>query len=360
MRLFLTRGCWVAGVVLALGSWTGDAHADDLIKDVARRNRAAVEAIHTLSCQYSKARYDESGKLVEQYGEVKYWRSGPNWRSKWTHKGEWVDAVCDDQQIRTRSSGPKLPSVGGLVAVWSGLPGPHGDPWLDTLVTSIGDPAKGPKPLLFEDQMTYPGKRSARREEVGGVSFVVVANNSEDGYYSSELWFDPRANYLKSRSVTTAKPGSPRWPAGRSEVGSRTEVTRFAEPAPGVFFPAEVTKVQTMGGKFQYREVGQVTNIRINAPLPPDIFSLNHVPGDRVNDHLQGKTYTISPDGKSQTNVRPVAPLTPPVGAPEVAELTETKAEPRSVTVWLLPLSAGLIGVGGILLYIRRRRANRR
>ena len=359
MSLFRACGCWVAGLVLALGAWPRDARADDLVKEVARRNRAAVESIHTLSCQYSKARYDESGKVVEQFGEVQYWRSGPNWRAKWTHKGQWVDAVCDDQVIRTRSSVDRHPGTGGLVDKWNGLPGPHGDPWLDTLIASVGDRAKSPKPLLFEYKLSYPGKRSARREEVGGTSFVVVEGVSKDGHVRGEYWFDPRANYLISRYEVMLKAGAPNWPAGRPDQGSRTEVTRFAEPAPGVFFPVEVTKVNTVGEKFGSREVGRVKNIRVNAPLPMEIFSLNYVPGDRVSDHLQGKRYTVAPDGKSETNVAAVSPHRPPLGVPGVAELTETKAEPRSAASWLLPLSAGLIVVGGTLAYVRRRRANR-
>jgi hypothetical protein len=327
-----------------------------LVKEVARRNRTAVESIHTLSCQYSKARYDESGRLVKKYGEVQYWRSGSNWRAKWTHEGRWCDAACDGQLIRTRASVVGDPGTGGLVDKWNGLPGPHGDPWLDTLIASVGDTDKSPKPLLFEDKLSYPSKRSARREEVGGTSFVVVESVSEDGHVSGEHWFDPRANYLISRTVVTVRPGAPKWPAGNPEVGSRTEVTRFAEPAPGVFFPAEVTKVRTMGGKFEYREVAQVKNIRVNAPLSPATFSLNHVPGDRVSDHLQGKRYTVGSDGKTETKLAIIGPPTPPVG---VTELTEMKAEPRSVTSWLLPLSAGLIVVGVALAYVRRRRANR-
>lgn len=360
MCRFLRPRYWVAGVALALGSWPGGVRADDdLVKDVARRNRAAVESIHTLSCQYSKARYDESGNVVQQFGEVQYWRSGPNWRKKWTQDGKWVDAVCDEQQIRTRTSGPGLPGVGGLVAKWNGVPSRHGDPWLDTLVASVGNLPKNPKPRLFEDKLTGESKWSARLAIVGGTSFVVVESIGGGGYVCGEYWFDPRANYLICREVVTVKPGAPKWPAGRPERCQRIEVTRFAEPVPGVFFPAGVTKVGTEGGNFISREVGQVKNLRVNAPLPADIFSLDYVPGDRVSDQLQGKTYTVGSDGKSETKVMAITPPTPALGAPGVVEeLTETKAEPRSVTSWLLPLSAGLVVLGVALICVRRR-ANR-
>jgi hypothetical protein len=121
-----------------------------------------------------------------------------------------------------------------------------------------------------------------------------------------------------------------------------------------VYFPEKATQTRSDDGRVLTREVSEVRNARVNQTLPADTFQLDFNPGTKVQDLIQGKKYTVGPDGRSETAVGDLALPGPPLG---LKQLTETKSEPSSLTAWLLPASLLLLAVGGGLWLVRRWRA---
>ncbi|MBY0514179.1 MAG: hypothetical protein K2P78_09755 [Gemmataceae bacterium] len=331
----------------------GSDGSENAVQAATDRNKSAVESIHTLYCRYTRERYDGAGKLIEKHPEVQYWRAGTSFRSKWRDGKKWCDTVVIGLNMRSASDVSETDRRAGVIAPYTGLPNPEGDPWLDTNVAFIGDVKKNPSPITLAEIVRVPGvTNSARADTLDGKPHTVVTCISPKGTSRGEYWLDHTANYMVGLTVITVT-------SAKGEDETRTRVDRFVEPTPGVFYPARVTRVRTSGGRSVSRDVGVASEVKINAGLPADIFSLEFKPKDHVNDLVDGKSYTVGADGTSKENVQPVLPLPPPVTAAsrEVQELTETKAEPRSVRVWLLPASVSLIVLGVVLALVRRHRA---
>jgi outer membrane lipoprotein-sorting protein len=336
---------------LALVYSSTSARAEDLAAEAGRKNRAAVESIHSLSCVYSKVRYDGAGNVVRRFAEVEYWRAGANFRYRWKMADRSCDTVVSGLHLRCVTTQPPRNTVTGSVAAYQGFPMIEGDPWIDTLVMFIGDVKKNPSPITFDDKLKVPGVAvAARRESERGRAYIVVELTSPGGKSKGEYWFDPSANFLISRYVVTVRNAN----GGTGVSVVRTDVERFIEPAPGVFFPAAVTRMDFADGNLDTRYVSELKEVKVNQPLPRDTFDLKFAPNTRVNDLIRGKRYTVGPDGVSETRAADILPATPPA---TTERLTETKEEPKSFTVWLLPSTLLVVAVGCAIELARRRQA---
>jgi hypothetical protein len=183
-----------------------------------------------------------------------------------------------------------------------------------------------------------PPKKVSRRTE-GGKEFVVVEYSYPETTSTTdcEAWFDPQANYLVWRSVIKqTSPGL--------RVLAEHRVLRFKEVAPGLFFPEEVEQYDGAGGSLRAIRTASFTDIRVNQPLPRDVFHLPFPPGIVVIDVVQGKSYTMGADGKPTGPIKdlPQQPPSPPAAA-EVEPLGATLEEPKSWTRWVLPASAAVL-----------------
>jgi hypothetical protein len=326
---------------------TAFAGEDDLVSTATQRNLESVQSIHTLACIYSKKEYDRDGKLkAKRLADVSYWRSGTSFRAKWKDGDNWCDALVQGHEAKMRSNTAGSPVKSGGLAAYDGRPLPQGDPWLDTQMMLLGDQKGDKSPRTLSDWIRVPGiKASARKDSKDGIPFVVVELILEEGG-REEYWLSPAKNYLVTQTFSTAK-------FQTKEFSTRAEITQFLEPKPGIFFPTEVVTTQFVDGKMIKRTVGSIKQLSINMPLPPDIFSLDFVPGDAVFDHLQGKRYTVGADGRSETNIKEIP--TPVSSIVPVGELTETKTEERPFAYWIFVVSFLVTGVG-LLALIRRRR----
>jgi hypothetical protein len=323
------------------------ANSDDLVNDVVAKNRTAVESIQTFFCRYSKAKYGADGKLKTQLPEVDYWRRGTTFRSRWKRGEDVSDSIVTGLRQQTSTSDSLKKAMGGIVTSYKGLPFPEGDPWLDTLVLFIGDRKKSPMPVFFAELVNAPNiKASAKQVIDQGKEFAAVEMTSLDQSSKMTVWFDPRANYMVSRRILSiVEKGKP--------FVATTQVERFTEAAPGVYFPANVTHTTQTDGRVMHREVSVIKDARANHGLPEDTFQLGFQPGTAVQDLIEGKRYTVGPDGRSKEGIKDLAISGPPLG---FTQRTETKSEPISITSWLLPLSLLLLATGGGLWLIRRLR----
>jgi hypothetical protein len=328
------------------------ARADSLAEEVAKKNRAAVESIHTFSCRYAKARHNRDGKLIEQFPEVEYWRSGMSFRSRWQRGEQWCDTVVNGLQMQSTSNHVKTGAVVSSRCAYDGFPSPEGDPWLDTLVMFIGDVKKNPSPIHFADVLSVPevNKVAARRTNEHGRPYVVVDLRWSDGTSQAEYWFDPAANYLISRRTTTVKDKG-------QELGVKIEVERFTEAVPGIYFPEKIKRTNMKAGQVTHLLVSQVKDVRVNERLPEAVFQPGLKPGTRVLDDFEGIRYVIGPDGKSQTKIKNLGIPGPPI---EGKQWTETTSEPQPIWRWLFLVSVLVLAACGGLWLGRRWRLRSR
>lgn len=331
---------------------------DDLIRSVRVSNRSAVEAVTSLSCRYTKTSTRADGQ-TRQIPPGEYSRSAGMVRIRSRSGQRWSDTLVRDGRMVSMSNSPdpKHPEhVVGSVRPYGGQPLGHCDPLYDGLFTLLGDIDKPPCNMTFDDYLRRPYKvLHAERVTDGGREHVVIRLEFVPDSWT-EYHFDPKANYLMSRLKYYFLNKSVRPP---TSAEGETEVIRFREASPGVYFPEEVVKKEVTAGQLvgTHRIVFQ--NIRLNQPLSQDAFNLRFPEGTEVDDLIQGRRYRTGSDGNQKGEAQPV-PLPPPPR--ELAEYhagTETSEEPSSWTVWLTPASLGVLGIASGTWAVRRWRVRR-
>lgn len=169
-----------------------------------------------------------------------------------------------------------------------------------------------------------------------------------------ELYLDPALNYLCRKTVL------------RFGDYARREylATEFKEFPGGVFFPIRIEQKLSQSGKPWGKSQAVISELKINVPLPTGIFELAFPNGIYVTDLIRNETYQADASGRRLGQTRPISSgkFTPPPDVqsdiqPVVGE--PTKAEPRSVTRWILPVSCAVLLVGIILHYLRGLRSRR-
>jgi hypothetical protein len=326
-------------------------------------NTAAIESIRTLKCQVVID--DPAGKFGIPGGE--YWRSGSNVRLHWTQHGNANQAVIRDGVVRYQvkqdvadSQTRNHPEVRqnleagrfywhGAVERFDGRSPFSFDPWANANC-AFSDGGKAGSATF--DQFAGNHERefhSIRRVTEDGVATVAVEFRLQG--FTCTFHLDPAANYMvrKTRSESTSANG----------YTSGSEVVRFKEAAPGVYFPEQVVLKRWNAGKPQPDETVTFRNVVVNQPIPDSVFDLKYRRGIYVLDRIEGKKYQVNEAGAPLGAKGPLATAaTVPVDPrAEDTPLTETKEEPRRWGWWILPLSVTVLCVAGTAVFVRRRKA---
>jgi hypothetical protein len=189
-------------------------------------------------------------------------------------------------------------------------------------------------------------------------NYPATQSQPEPQVWDVTVSLDPSANYLIRRLQLTCTTKS-----DKRRVRRDTEVTRFVEAAPGVFFPDLVEFRVDINGQRTYTDSVRITDLRINQPIAPGKLRLAYDQGVRVLDSIRGSEYQVDADGRRITpeirqpkaNLPPA--ITPSNGSKTVVPRTETKEEPRSAVRWILPSSLIVLSAGILLAFVRRWRA---
>jgi hypothetical protein len=323
--------------------------ASPLLDEVVRGNRATLDSIHTFSCRitltYAAAGAAPTGKPVE--GE--YWRSGSTVRMRCANfvGRQLVDVIAKDSSEWGLSSGAT--ERHGWVSPDHGrLPGC--DAWALGLVTNalVAPGTQGLQRLPLDELLQRGQKvgQTSRRHDGGRDSIVVELMSTGDG--RRELWFDPKFNYLswKMVSLQFLKPGK------RDERRVEWTVTRFTEAAPALYFPAQVEMSSSLNGNVTNTESVAFSDIRINEPLPPDVFHFRFPEGTKVSDRVSGKSYVTGADGNPAGPLQDMPAVVAPPVPPPPGHVT--RSEPTPWSSWILPCSVGILG-GAAGLWVRGR-----
>jgi hypothetical protein len=332
----------------------------ELLDFVRDAHRASREAIRTCSC-----RVEFKGDLVSSRGgsdalqscSGRYWVSPDSVRGIVSEFGQeldylWTNSVRQSVS-RAWSDGKQVVGAGRSAYASSHLG--RCDPWVCGLLV-LNQPSRGIANLPFEQLVAEANRvRKVHRKSNDGEEMIVVVL-SFDGTkelpssWEVEIQFDPAVNYLVRR-VTYTTSGE------KGRICRENEIAEFKECTPGVYFPERARgRTVTEGGKpfFTYSVV--LSDIQVNEPLPDDVFRFRYPEGVILTDSIRGTSYRVDANGNRispETLMGNVPP--PPEGEPALAHPgRETQEEPRPATRWIMPVSLGMLALGGILFVVRR------
>jgi hypothetical protein len=210
--------------------------------------------------------------------------------------------------------------------------------------------------LLAKPHQLRKVKRSQERDRV----FFYLDLTHEKGRL--ELWFDPQVNFLVRRLVLTSN-----FP-GAGEKRAENEVVRFKEVAPAIYFPEQVELQVYKDAKVESKRSVTFSNIRVNQPLPAEVFRLRFPDGVNLVDSIQGRMYKVDAEGREIGPARDekgaelhLAKSPPfPADTSQQANLTQTQEEPQPAAErlahWVVLLSLVILAsAGGLWLRWRKR-----
>lgn len=336
--------------------------AEDLLEEVRAGNKSSLESIRTLSCRITVATPISPIGPTEA-STADYWQSGDSWRVRCSVVGQPSDWVRHEFVTKkVMRSGEKT-----IFVIERADPDdPHSrfDVYGRGLLKLFGPEAR---PLTLEKILLHPHQlgKTTRQPYQGHecvvlkISTDLVAGKNSD----FEVWFDPQVNYLACRLIRDSKRRS-----DQRSVHQESQVLRFTEAAPGVYFPAETERKSHTDGKLTQHDIVTISDIRINQPLPPNIFELPIPPGATVIDEIQDREYQVDALGKAIGPERSL-PKYPPLPAgsgpppknlqdPGGAAQVETITEPKPVTRWIVFAFLFVLVVTGSIWYVGRLRAS--
>jgi hypothetical protein len=141
----------------------------------------------------------------------------------------------------------------------------------------------------------------------------------------------------------------------RSESGETLEVTDIEyreHPGAGWVLVGWTTLKTRDGRKLMHRIRAEVTEVRVDEPVPPEMFRLDPLPGEYLTDHDSGTTYRVRADG-SLEELDATGGTRPPA-KPARPTLPAWPGRPL-VRYVVLP---GLVIAVAVLIVLRRRRAH--
>ena len=227
---------------------------------------------------------------------------------------------------------------------------PRTDAWARGLLV-VYLPTTG-KELPFEqllDQATRLTK--ATWQSVDGRKLVRIDLRFDDptgkgNDWDLEVYFDPGVNYLVRKAV---------YKTNQNKAFEREEeVSQFVEPTRGLFFPERIVGRNNMNAQ----NTTVLSEIRINEPLPPDIFRLRFPHNVLMTDSVRNTRYRIDSAGRRISAETPMSVgllPPPPVGDDPETPRGETTEEPKSRTRWILPISLIILFIGLAAAYVRHR-----
>jgi hypothetical protein len=184
------------------------------------------------------------------------------------------------------------------------------------------------------------GTRRIGEAKIDGDSYLEVRISWPTGA-SASYYLDPRRDYLVRRIRQGLAPSV-----------EATDVEYRRDPKIG-WVPERWTWTKTRDGdKLVQRTRAEITELRVNDPVPPEAFRLDPVPGEFVMDHDSRKEYRVRADG----NLEELDP----------ARGVRAPAEPARPTLPVWPgrrlvryiLFPGLLVAVVALIVLRRRRAH--
>src|SRR5262245_36015981 len=346
----LVRCCLTLASLFAASSVSRGDPASEFLERARKRNRQAVESIHTMYCRYITTTTRPNAPAIVHAGEC--WYSSGSLRIKWSSGGQSGDVVLSGGRILT------LVTVTDPIGKWrlhgsvvadAGMPVGSMDVRYESmmLVTAVRNEARSL--TFFDDSIAERKLLGANIDADGGLSIEMEASGKLRG--KSVYDFDPKSSYWIKRILSEVKD-----PSGK-KLSATLKVEQMKEPAPGLFFPSRISAESREDGAVTSSRTTELTQIAINQPLPPGIFDLRFEAGTVVDDQIAGKRYTS--DGRGSAKGKPEDLKSPPPPVADELPRGPTRGKPVSWTQWLLPSSLILLTTALFLIALRRLRERR-
>ncbi len=347
--------------------WTAIADAQpssgqELLDFVTQAHRASRELIRTTSCRVEHEvtfKNPQTNATVRQSCSGKYWSSADAIRLEVSEQNSnnpigdvredfdfcWKDSV--------RKSVIRRPSAGGPI-VAAGRDGYENrnhhrcDAWVrGLLVLNVpGFTHSIPFEQFVEKASSL--KRAAWKTVDGSrmavIELVIPHRDQGRQPWDVEVYFDPGVNYLIRKDVRR-----------QGSFVNEQEVVQFKECGPGLFFPERIS-----GRAADVKSSTVLSDIRVNQPLPADVFNFRYPHNIVLSDGIKGGSYRVDAAGNPLSALTPHSRSTPPPrgeSVPTANSRTETQEEPRSLTIWIILLALVILASAWILAVIRRRQA---
>lgn len=351
--MFDRNGCrfgdWV--LVLTITGWCGGAEAlgsDELLDEVKSGHQAALNAIRTLSATY---RYEETHPRRVVISEGSYHRKGDWVRVEEGETGKWAsDLLLKDGEVRTvhRQWDPNSRVQYAAERASSAMQFGLSDMYVAMHLLSIGPRGQ---PMTFHQLLERVSRApKVSRERVDGRRLikVQVEFDGEDGKpVFLTKWFDPGVNYLIRQSEVSRG----------GDWRSVSRVLEFAEPVPSVFVPTVCEGENATKNRKQLAWRIQLTEVKVNQPLPDQLFQLPAIPsGTVVFDRTNETEYPVDANWQrtGEAKPRPIQRNAYEFRPDTKVGYEQPTSEPSSIAWWIVYVSAGMLVLSLVLLAIRR------
>lgn len=360
--------CRTATLGLAVGfllfprSAAGQERGDEaeLLQFVQSAHKASRDLILTSHCRVKfeiTVNVGNPPAPLSQSCSSEHWHSDNAVRVRVIERDHVVDYVWKDS-IENAIVTKEVNGKKQIAATRNGFPTRYthrGDAWVRGLLV-VNLPGSS-QAFPFEDLLGRASKvlKVSKKALEGGEMIVVrllfTSSTEENHPWESEIYFDPSVNYLIRRVI-------------RSRTGSRfadiEEVVSYKDCGKGVFFPERVVgRAGVSDEPSEANSQSLLSDIHINEPLAPGIFRLRFPHGISLTDSVRGTTYRVDSEGNPLSAEKPLGTAPPPapsrLAGPDKG--AETVAEPRPRSRWILPVSVGLLVLGGFLAIRRRWKA---
>jgi outer membrane lipoprotein-sorting protein len=326
----------------------------ELLQFVLDAHRSARESIRTVSCNVEFSvtitPRTAAGSPIVQSSSGKFWISKKAMRAEVNEGGDvddhfWENSVHSDTSRRPIQGQPAMAAGRAAYTHRHCL---RCDPVIRGLLV-LNNPGTLDY-MPFEELLNIASKaQKTERVTVNGTEFIVVhlvfdpVKNNTKGW-TGTVYFDPRVNYLIRKVVYSHASG---------ELNRTEEVVTFKDCQSGIFFPESISSTSENSSG-----ISKLSDIKVNEPLPKDIFQFRYPDGVIMTDSINGTQYRVDAEGRATSTPNLLGHDTPPPAKNNVETEpgTETKTEPLSVSRYILPLSVCVLFISLFLVYIRRRR----
>jgi hypothetical protein len=225
----------------------------------------------------------------------------------------------------------------------------RGDVWKYVLFTHWGG-GTAFRTFTFAEMLEKPHRiHSVERVTDNGRGLIYVRLTALEGDH--EFWFDPAVNHLVRKAT--------RVPEGARDLRFESEVTKFTEAAPGVFFPTEVEHRRHKDSQLTGVVRTTISDLKVNQSLPTDTLRIPNIAGMTCTDADRRTDFTVDADGN---RVGPETPAEFATGVPHSSSSTPFQAlapsqPPWPLWLWVLIASCFCLALAGGLWYVRHRRS---
>ncbi len=318
----------------------------EILDRVLNEHAAALGSIRTLYCRVVTTSSIAGSAMPAQ--ESKCWKSLDDFFLQTKRGNVITETLIREGKVTmvTKGSpadGPKRPTV----YIQADDPASHPAPW-GSICLPVVYGSENKRMTLRDFLEKSPSSfTKVRKVTDGGRSLVEVELTDNFGRWM--ISFDLGLNSLVVKTVFSSKERDNR---GVNEFS-------YKEVAPAIYFLNRHVSRTYVGDKTINEGTSTVAEVVVNKPVKSEVFSLRLPPGELAMDQIQGKVFTVKPDGTlgpppPDFQLTAAQPLRANQDSSAVTWLSVTAEEPKSMTRWIAPASLGVLTLAGACWLVRR------